>query len=225
MVYRLMKKKIRVIYVERIDIDTLKDHGYKGDQNDHADRQSEIISFFGAKIVINDANGLGNDRGETLAKRFPTRLYNCFYDTDEIKKQKRRQKMIEPQFTDSKRQVTVSRLITFKSLYRAYEECRISIPQIDREVEEFVKHNCNIAFQNQVDDNGNQFEIVGKINPSDHYSHASNYANIGISKLVNNERVGGSIGIITGESQKKRLTIYEQKKEEARKNSLNPDLE
>ena len=49
------KKQRRVIYVERIDRQSLKEFGYEGRQTDHAKRVEEIASFFRAKILINDA--------------------------------------------------------------------------------------------------------------------------------------------------------------------------
>lgn len=220
------EKKSRIIYVERIDIDSLKRFGYKGEQNDHADRQSEIIKFFDSRIVINDANGLGNDRGETLVKRFPTRVYNCFYDTSEIQKAKRKELLIVPQWNETQKRVTVSRLMSAKSLIREYEEERVSLPGLDPDVEEFIQHHCNVAFQNMVSDKGEVYEVVGKVNPSDHYFHADLYAHIGQDRLINNERDGGSaVGIILGGEGKRRQSIYEKKKEIARTVSKNTDLE
>ena len=179
------KKHSKIIYVERIDKESLREHGYEGLQTDHVKRAEEVARFFKARIIINDANGIGCDRNEYLAKVFPTKSYGCFYDTDEIQKNKRKVSLIEPTFSDVKKTVTVSRLMTFKSLIREYEDCRVTLPQLDPMVELFIQHHVALVFQKMVDNKTGQiFEIVGHIGP-DHFGHADNYAKIGFDKMVN----------------------------------------
>jgi hypothetical protein len=216
------EKHSKVIYVEKICPETLKANGYEGNQNEHVERASDIIETFRAKIVVNDANGIGSDRNETLIKRYPQKAWGCFYDTDEIQKQKTKQKLIIPQWSSARRTVNVSRLYTFRSLIREFEERRVTIPQLSPMVELFVKHHCALAIQKMVDDKGRVYEIVGHTGP-DHLGHANNYSKIGFEKIVNNQREGFSAGIVTKKSRKK--SERQKRKEELKAISGNPDLD
>jgi len=189
------KKYSRVIYVERIDSKSLKDRGYSGGQLDHAKRVADISLYFRAKVIINDANGIGVDRNAFLVKKFPTRAWGCFYDTDEIQKQKKREKLLTPRFSVGSRTVTCSRVGTFKLLMHEYEEDRSAIPCLDPVVEEFIQQHANIVIQFMADSRtGQVYEIVGATGP-DHFAHADNYAKIGFDYLVNTES-GSNVGVI-----------------------------
>lgn len=175
----------RIIYVERIDEKTLKDRGYNGAQTDHAKRVADIMVYFRGKVLVNDANGIGVDRNAYLVRRFPTRAWGCFYDTDEVQKMKRKERLIKPQFVQKPRTVRVSRVGTFKLLVAEYEEERCRIPALDPDMEEFVQHHANLVIQMYADEKtGDLYEVVGKTGP-DHYAHADNYSKIGFDFLVN----------------------------------------
>jgi hypothetical protein len=189
-------KKPRIIYIEKINKATLKKHGYAGRSIDHVKRVEDIIKFFSPRIIINDANGLGVDRNAYLIRKFPTRCWGCFYDTDEVQKQRKKEKLLTPSWSEGRRTVTVSRLATFRLLIQEYEEKGVAIPKIDPEVESFIQHHANLVFERYVDENSEQeYEVVGHSGP-DHYGHADNYAKIGFDKLCNVYRKT-SAGIIS----------------------------
>jgi hypothetical protein len=192
------KKSSRVIYMERIDKKSLKERGYDGGQLDHAKRVADISKFFRAKVIVNDANGIGVDRNAYLVKKFPTRAWGCFYDTDEIQKQKKKRETIEPQFSQKSRRVVVSRVGTFKLLMHEYEEDKSRIPALDPTTNEFIDHHANIVIQFMADSKtGQVYEIVGNTGP-DHYAHADNYAKIGFDSIVDTYQES-NIGVVTGD--------------------------
>ena len=196
----------RVIYVEKINTLSLRKNGYsEAKQTDHVKRAEDIIKFFKAKITVNDANGIGVDRNSHLIKKFPAKAYGVFYDTEEIQRQKRKQRIIEPQWTRKSNRVTVSRVGTLKLLIQEYDSRDMSIPQLDPDVEEFIQHHTNIAIQMMQDENGNLYEIVGKTGP-DHYAHADNYAKIGFDKIVKTERESVA-GVITKPRERKAPSV------------------
>jgi hypothetical protein len=194
------KRQSRVIYVERIDEESLKKNGYReAQQTDHPKRVADIVKFFGAKIVVNDANGIGIDRNSYLARKFPTRSWGAFYDTDERKKQKKKKNLIQPQWNNGQKTVTVSRVGTFKDLIHEYEDQRLRIPRLDPSIEEFVQHHANLVIEKYEDEaTGSIYEVIGKTGP-DHYAHADNYSKIGFDKLVNVDRES-SAGVISQSS-------------------------
>jgi len=180
-------KDSKVIYVEKIDDESLRKHGFHGLQTEHVKRVEQICEFFGAKIIINDANGIGVDRNSYLVRRFPTKSYGCFYDTGEIQRQKRKRELITPIVNERAMTITVSRVGTFKLLIQEYEEKRVSFPRLDNNIEDFVD-----------DKTGALYEVVGKTG-QDHYAHADNYAKIGFDKLYNIYKTT-SAGVIQGSS-------------------------
>ena len=195
------KKQPRVIYAEKIDENSLKKHGYTAAlQTDHVKRVDDIIKFFSAKIVINDANGIGIDRNSYLVKKYPTRAYGAFYDTDERKKQKKKKNLIKPQWNEGQKTVTVSRVGSFKDMLHAYEEMKILIPRLDPTIEEFVQHHANLVIEKYEDEQtGAIYEVIGKTG-ADHMAHSTNYALIGFEKLVNIEH-DASVGVIGSGSE------------------------
>lgn len=208
------KRFSRVIYVEKINTENLKARGYTGGQLDHAKRVYDLSQIFRAKIVVNDANGIGVDRNAFLIKKLPTRAWGCFYDTDEIQKMKKKEKLLQPRFSEGNRTVTVSRVGTFKLLMEEYEMDRSSIPALDPDIEEFIKHHANIVIQFMADSRTGQiFEIVGQTGP-DHMSHADNYSKIGFDNLVNADS-NISTGIINPSGQTTTVNIEDY---------INPDL-
>ena len=196
-------KKSKVIYIERIDSKTLVEKGFEGFQTDHVRRAQQIIDFFNAKMIINDANGLGVDRNAFLIRKYPTRCYGCFYDTDETDKQRKKVKLLIPTFSESNRRVTVSRLTSFKNLVQEYEARQVSIPRLDPIVEQFIKHHSNLVFERYEDEKTSvEYEVVGKKGP-DHLAHADNYSKIGFDKLTNVYGMKNqAIGVITKSSVK-----------------------
>jgi hypothetical protein len=173
----------RVIYVEKIDRESLIAHGLQPIATEHVKRVDAIMSFFQGKILINDANGLGVDRNAYLIRRYPTRAWGCFYDTDENSKQRRKEKLLTPQWGENNRRVTVSRLATMKMLVQEYEERRVSIPRQDPVVNTFIDHHANLVFETYEDEKtGSPYEVVGSKGP-DHFAHADNYARIGFDRL------------------------------------------
>lgn len=192
------QKNPKVIYVEKIDDESLKKNGYSAaQQTDHVKRTCDIIKFFKARIVVNDANGIGVDRNSYLVRKFPTRAYGCFYDTDERKKQKAKKNLIKPMWNEGQKTVTVSRVGSFKNLLQRFEEKQLKIPKLDPSIEEFIQHLANLVVERYEDENtGALYEVIGKTGP-DHLGHATNLALIGFEKIVNIDRENSGSGIIT----------------------------
>ena len=200
-------RKAKVIYVERIDNDSLNLHGQPQSQTEHAKRVADIFDFFGGTILVNDANGIGVDRNAYLTRKYPTRAYGCFYDTAENQRQKHKESFIQPQWNDNGHKVTVSRVATFKALLQEYEAKKVTIPRIDPNIEEFIVHHAALVVERYEDeDTGSLYEIIGATG-DDHYAHADNYSKIGFDKLVNNES-NITAGVINGASEE--LDILKQ---------------
>lgn len=186
-------KQPTVLYMERIDRKTLQQHGYSGADTDHVKRFLEICGRFRPAIIIDDANGIGNDRNSTVVRRYKSRAWGCFYDTAEVQKQKRKVKTLEPQWQPKMRKVTVSRTGTLKLMLQTFRESRITFPRLDPLTMEFVDHVCNMAVEQMEDPaTGAEYEVVGKTGP-DHLAHSYNYAKIGFDKLTG---VGGVAGVV-----------------------------
>lgn len=180
-------KKTHIVYVERIDKQSLIAHGYKGEQTDHVKRVEELAILFKAQIIINDANGIGVDRNSYLINKYPGKAFGCFYDTAEIVRQKMKSKVIEPLWTKDK--VTVSRVGSFKLLLQEYMtrdengKPYVYFPRIDNNVEEFVRHHLNIGIERMFDEKtGAVYEVVGS-SGDDHLIHADNYSKIGFDYI------------------------------------------
>lgn len=189
------KRKSKVIYVERIDNESLHEKGYVKSQTEHAKRVADIFEFFGGRILVNDANGIGVDRNAYLIRKFPTRAYGCFYDTAENQRQKHKENFITPQWNEGGHKVTVSRVSTFKTLLQEYEEKKVSIPRLDPQIEEFIVHHAALVVERYEDeDTGALYEVIGATG-DDHYAHADNYAKIGFDRLVNNDS-NVTVGVI-----------------------------
>lgn len=202
------ERKPRVIYIERIDSPSLQKLGYQGRQTDHVKRVDEIMGFFNASIIVNDANGIGVDRNSYLVRKYPTKAWGCFYDTEEIDRQRKKERLIIPQFVESSRKVTVSRLSTLKLMIQEYEEKRVSIPRLDNNIEEFIKHHASLAIERYQDEKTEAiYEIVGHVGP-DHFAQADNYARIGFEKIFNTYRES-SAGVINPQTTKHLNTIEE----------------
>jgi len=174
-------KKPHIVYIERIDKESLKRNGYSGEQTDHVSRVIQICEFFGADIIINDANGIGVDRNSYLARHFGDKSYGAFYDTGEMTRQKRKSHVIEPQW--SKNKVTVSRVGSIKLLIQEYMKLDVSIPRIDDTVQEFIQHHLNVGIETLVDeDTGIDYQVVGESGES-HLLHSDNYSKIGFDEI------------------------------------------
>jgi hypothetical protein len=207
-------KKPRIIYVERIDAESLKKRGYTGIQTDHAKRVAEIFIFFRGKILVNDANGIGVDRNSYLIRKFPTRAYGCFYDTQDNQKQRLRRELLTPKWNEKARTVTVSRVASLKEMIREYEEKQITIPKIDPDVSEFIDHHANLAVEKYEDEKTSQiYEVVGHIGP-DHYSHADNYAKIGFERMVNIDKTTTPGVISSAENMEEIVEVFKRNTEE-----------
>lgn len=192
-------RKPKVIYMEKIDRESLLKGGYERTGIAQAKRVADIAIFFNARIIVNDANGIGSDRNAYLRKMFPTKAWGCFYDTDEQDKQRRKVMLIQPQWSENTGRVTVSRLNTLKLLIEEYTSKKVAIPRIDMVVEEFIKHHANLAIERYQDEKTEAiFEVIGHTGP-DHLAHADNYAKIGFDKFVNTLQEGSSPGVISQE--------------------------
>jgi hypothetical protein len=189
-----------IIYMERIDKQSLKKGGYSvDDPMAPAKRVKDIANLFRAAIVINDANGIGTDRNSFLIREFPGRAWGCFYDTEEIQRQKMRVKTIEPRWQPQQSKVTVSRVGTLKGLLQMFRDRLICLPRKDLDVEELIKHIGHLAVLRQEDPKTlAEYEIVTKTGP-DHFAHSANYAKIGFDQISGQAYGKVAPGVISGE--------------------------
>jgi hypothetical protein len=188
--------KPHVVYIERIDKESLKLHGLGEDGFSHAKRVAQIMDRFKGAILVNDANGIGADRNSYLIRRYKGRAWGCFYDTAEIQRQKRKTKTIEPQWQRHQGRVTVSRTGTLKLMLAMFRESEIVYPRIDPLITQFVNHVCALGVEQREDAlTGAVFEVVGRVGP-DHFAHALNYAKIGYDHISGKEHGGGTPGVI-----------------------------
>lgn len=192
------ERRPRVLYVERIDEQSLRANGFPSPTgNDHAKRVCQIVDRFGPKLIVNDANGIGADRNSALMKRYPGKSFGAFYDTQETATARRRvSRVIDPQWQEAHGKVVVSRVATLKAMIQEYNEGVVAIPRLDNDVAEFVDHHASLVVSRMVDDETDaEYEIIGHVGP-DHYAHADNYAKIAYDRLTAGGHVRAPVGII-----------------------------
>lgn len=192
-----MEDKPYIVYVERIDDACLRRNGLDPmDPMAHAKRVEEIARLFRATILVNDANGLGKDRDTYLYRAFPGLSWACFYDTQEIQRQKRSLRTVDPRWIANQHRVEVSRVSTLKLLLQEYRDRQVAIARLDPDIEEYISHNANLTVMRMEDArSGEEYEVVGKTGP-DHYAHAANYAKLGWDRITGKEAGNVSPGII-----------------------------
>jgi intein/homing endonuclease len=178
-----------VIYLERIDKESLERAGLKNDTTNHHVRVGQIMDVFGADILINDANGIGMDRNRHLINKFPKRVWGCFFDTAEQGRQVRQSKLQVPQWSEVQRKVTISKVMALKELQLEYRRKAISIP-VDRGekadiVKQFIRQQTALGIQPRWNTEfQRQFETVVKMHPDDHFADAHMYSKVGWDKLT-----------------------------------------
>ncbi len=134
-----------------------------------------FIAPFSPDIIVADA-GFGKDRNSYLLKKYPERVYACWYNPSE-----QRSRTFQPQWsTPEQARLLADRTMTLKETCRAIKEREIGFPRWDRTMELYEKHFLNLA-PLRIEEEGEIYEIIDKTG-ADHFAHATAYALLGLQK-------------------------------------------
>ncbi len=189
-----------VVYVEEINAESLKRNGFGGGTEDHVKRAKQVCDLFGADVIVSDANGLGVDRTAYLIKWYPKRAWGCFFDTAEEGRQIRKSKLLEPQFQENQRRVTISKVNTWKEIQGEFRRGVIGFASSMDDIgimTKFIKHQMSLGVQPRWStEYEREFEAVVKFSDQDHLADSHQYSKIGWDKLTGN-RFQHTPGVIT----------------------------
>ncbi|MHA1694108.1 MAG: phage terminase large subunit family protein [Candidatus Helarchaeota archaeon] len=189
-------KPAQIIYIEKITKKSLQKLGYKDtSDNGHKFRVEDLIKKFKVDISLDDANGIGADRSAYLVNKFPQKCFGVFYDTAENQKQKRGRQLLSPKWQAEK--VTVSRLNEFINILQEFRDLnKVDIPEMDRNIKEFIEHLDSIVIEKMLDSKTNSIYQIVKSTGADHYAHAYLYASVGYNQIKDRklERYIGGFG-------------------------------
>lgn len=182
--------KPAIIYLEEINLDVLlKNNIAMKDINGHLERVCQIIDIFRPEIIIDDQNGPGHAVHGQLAQRYPGRTWGVFYDTSEGRKTPRLSKLLEPQWNDSQKRLTISKVRGIKSMIYTFRNQDILIPEFGENQEvmhTFVRHMQGLSIQNRLDiESQRDFEVPIKLGP-EHFFDTTIYALTGYNSLIPN---------------------------------------
>ncbi len=163
--------KIGIVHLERIDA---------SDIGEIIPTVVQCFEKFDCRVMVNDA-GYGKDRNTLLLKKFPERVYSCFYPTTE-----KGSKIFEPQWQDESHKVSVDRTSSIKLALGLFRSKSIVIaPEVDLgELKTFVKHLTNLVSVKDYDEKTGEIEEWIASTGQDHFGHAFNYAAIALGKLA-----------------------------------------
>lgn len=134
-----------------------------------------FISPYEPDVIVADA-GYGKDRNSYLLRKYPERLFACWYNPSE-----KGSRTFQPSWSDAFAKVLVDRTLTIKETCRAFKEKEIGLPAWDNGVKMLVKHFQNLAPM-RVEEEGEIYETIEKTG-DDHLVHATGYAKLGLDKL------------------------------------------
>jgi hypothetical protein len=134
-----------------------------------------FISPFQPDIIVADA-GYGKDRNSYLLKRYPERLFACWYNPSE-----KGSRTFQPSWSDAFAKVLVDRTMTIKDTCRFVKDKELGLPKWDRSVQLLAKHFTNLAPM-RIEEEGEIYEVIEKTG-DDHLVHALGYAKLGLDKL------------------------------------------
>ena len=142
-----------------------------------------LIRIYDVDMCVID--GLPNQHSaRDFSMRFPGRVHLCYYNDS----QKGAYRWTEPRAFDestapSDYQVIVNRTEALDDCIEEITHREITLPKINDDVTNaFVRHHCNIARINEIDDDGGVKAAVWKRLGEDHFCHANSYSAIAQSK-------------------------------------------
>ncbi len=189
-----------VVYIEEINEKLLKSYGFRGDSKEHELRAAQIIDAFNADIIINDCNSLGVDRNTYLINRYSKRAWGAFFDTAEMKKQITKSKLLVPNWNESARRLTFSKLNVWKGIQTEFKRELCLLPKLDggkdSPVMRFIKHHQALVVQPRWNtEYEREYELVVKVAADDHLGDADMYSAVGHWKLrgSNSGRIPGVV--------------------------------
>jgi len=164
--------KVGLVHLERIET---------SDIDEIVAQVAACFERFDVKVMVNDA-GYGKDRNTMLLKKFPDRVFSCFYPNVE-----KGSKIFEPQWQDESHKVSLDRTTSIKlalGLFRVKDSVVIA-PEVSlMELKTFVKHCTNLVAVRDFDEKTREIEEWIASTGQDHYGHAWNYAATALQKLA-----------------------------------------
>lgn len=164
--------KVGLVHLERIET---------SDIDEIVAQVAACFERFDVKVMVNDA-GYGKDRNTMLLKKYPDRVFSCFYPNVE-----KGSKIFEPQWQDESHKVSVDRTTSIKlalGLFRVKDSVVIA-PEVNlAELKTFVKHCTNLVAVRDFDEKTREIEEWIASTGQDHYGHAWNYAATALQKLA-----------------------------------------
>lgn len=155
----------------------------------------EKMAPFQPNVIVADA-GYGKDRVAYLQKKYPGRVYACFYKDSRSKKGKSGDKLVQPKWNFNDWSVSVNRTSALKSYFQTFKSEFRSwvVPRNDQKLKTFISHHTALAIlrEEEEDAEGNKTgEIIERIvrTRDDHLAHAGCYARLARDLVV----TGGKI--------------------------------
>lgn len=142
---------------------------------DSVKRAEEFIAPYEPDLIIADA-GYGKDRNAYLLRKYPNKLFSCYYNPSE-----KGSRTFIPSWSDAFSKVLVDRTMTLKNTCRIIKERELGLPRYDRAMQTWQKHFMHLAPLREEED-GEIFEVISSTG-DDHLAHATGYALLGFDKM------------------------------------------
>lgn len=134
-----------------------------------------FIAPFEPDLIIPDA-GYGKDRNSYLLKKFPRKVFSCYYNPSEEKS-----RTFNPVWSEALSKVLVDRTMSLKNMCRALKEREVGFPAMSQKVDLLMRHvKALVPMKEEID--GELVETVSHTGP-DHLAHSLSYSLIGFEKL------------------------------------------
>lgn len=138
-------------------------------------RAEAFLAPFNPDVIVADA-GYGKDRNAYLLRKYPGKLFACWYNPSE-----RGSRTFVPSWQDAFSKVLVDRTMTVKNTCRVIKERELGLPRYDRAMQLFQKHFSALAPMRE-EEEGEIFETI-QATGDDHLVHATGYAILGMDKV------------------------------------------
>lgn len=134
-----------------------------------------FIAPFTPDLIVADA-GYGKDRNAYLLRKYPGKLFACWYNPSE-----KGSRTFMPVWQDGTAKVLCDRTLTIKNTCRWVREQEIGFPRFDRSMALLQKHFSALAPMREEED-GEIYEVI-QATGDDHLVHALGYAIVGMEKI------------------------------------------
>jgi hypothetical protein len=145
---------------------------------------ADFLEPFNPNYIVADM-GYGRDRNMELLRRYPDRVYGCFYTSGTAN-----DKSFLPVWSDTNFRVTVNRTAHLRNMLESTKMQKIIFPGKEEDYQVMFKHILSLALihQEEEDPETRVVEIIEKIGKTgdDHYAHAYAYALLAMEKITNN---------------------------------------